>query len=291
MTAFQEMPARRDAAASGGEAESRPCAPGASLALEDPSALDERNRQLAHAGIARAEDLLVSRYRLSSRQEAFDLLRRTSQRFNIKLHILADVAVHAAAPSPNARSWLPGRPLGDAPALPALQGGVKQPAGHGAVLTAALHRALHITGAEMGNVQLVENGMLRMEKHTGLNRRFTDYFTFVEGSTTSCAQAAAEGRQVTVQDVAACATFDEGSRQTILQAGSRACHSVPLVSPSGAVLGMISSHHERPLGGLTGTQLNTLHDLGGQVARWLIWHRGTVARALNHLHAMATTRP
>ncbi|OIK29289.1 antitermination regulator [Streptomyces malaysiense] len=239
--------------------------------------------------MARAEDLLVARYRLSSRQEAFDLLRRTSQRFNIKLHTLADVAAQAPAPAPDARSWMPGRPRGTAPALPALSG-EGQPAGHGAVLMGALHRALHVTGARMGNVQLVENGMLRLEKHTGLNKRFTDYFAFVEASTTACARAAREARQLTVKDIAASDTFDEGSRQAILQTGSRACHSVPLVSPNGAVVGMISSHHESTLGDLTETQLNALHDLGGQVARWLIWHRGTVSGALNHLHALATSR-
>ncbi|MGM0347533.1 ANTAR domain-containing protein [Streptomyces sp. Adlamb9] len=281
MTADQETPVEHGEAVPDGAAEGRP------VGLDD--LLDERNQRLAHAGIARAEDLLLSRYRLSSREDAFDLLRRTSQRFNVKLHTLADVAVHAPAPARNAPGWMPRRPRGAAPALPALRG-EGQPVGQGAVLTAALHRALHITGAEMGNVQLVENGMLRMEKHTGLNKRFTDYFTFVEASTTSCARAAEEMRQVTVEDVAACDTFDEGSRQAILQTGSRACHSVPLVSPKGAVVGMISSHHEGTLGGLSDAQLNALHELGGQVGRWLIWHRGTVAGALDHLHALATSR-
>ncbi|WP_236576552.1 GAF domain-containing protein [Streptomyces sp. HF10] len=181
--------------------------------------------------------------------------------------------------------------FGAAPALPDLPAlrGEGKPVGQGAVLTAALHRAPHITGAEMGSVQLVENGMLRLEKHTGLNKRFTDHFTFVEHSTT-CAQAAAEARQVTVEDVAACDTFDEGSRRAILRAGSLACHSVPLISPKGAVVGMISSHHDKALGDLTGAQSNSLHELGGQVARRLVRHRGTVAGALNRLHALATTR-
>ncbi|MBW8792744.1 MAG: ANTAR domain-containing protein [Streptomyces sp.] len=261
---------------------------------EDPEqqAIDARNRKLARAGVARAERLLVASYRLSSDQEAFDLLRRASQRFNVKLHTLADTAVHLPAPEPGASSWVPSRPRPAAPplpALPALRGDERRPADEGAVLKAALHRTLRITGAEMGNVQLVQNGMLRMEHHTGLNGRFTDYFTFIDTSTTSCAQAAEQTRQVTVKDVAASDTFDEVSRRTILQTGSHACHSVPLLSPRGAVIGMVSSHHDRPLLHLTAAQSAALDQLGRQVGRWLVWHRNTtVVSALNHLHTTAT---
>ncbi|MYR19567.1 ANTAR domain-containing protein, partial [Streptomyces sp. SID6137] len=101
VTADQETPVEHEEAVPGGAAESRP--------VDLDGLLDERNQRLAHAGIARAEDLLLSRYRLSSREEAFDLLRRTSQRFNVKLHTLADVAVHAPAPARNAHSWMPRR--------------------------------------------------------------------------------------------------------------------------------------------------------------------------------------
>ncbi|KUN82225.1 antitermination regulator [Streptomyces bungoensis] len=244
---------------------------------------------MAHAGVARAEKLLTSRYRLSSEREAFDLLRRSSQKFNIKLHTLADVAIRLRGPAPGAPVWVPSRPQGPAPAIPVLGASGSRPESHSAVLTSALRQALRVTGAHMGNVQLVENGMLRMEKHVGLNRQFTDYFAFVEASTTSCAQAAEESRQVTVKDVAASDTFDEASREAILETGSRACHSTPLLSPNGTVIGMISSHHERPLHDLTPAQLTAMHDLGTQVGRWLLWHRNTaVLTALNHLHADAT---
>ncbi|MFF7969769.1 hypothetical protein [Streptomyces sp. NPDC007905] len=83
----------------------------------------------------------------------------------------------------------------------------------------------------------------------------------------------------------------EGSRQAILQAGSLACHSVPLLSPKGTVVGMISSHHERPLLDLAHAQLAALHNLGHQVGRWLLCYRNTVVLdALNHLHTTATSR-
>ncbi|MER6427816.1 GAF domain-containing protein [Streptomyces sp900105245] len=253
--------------------------------------VDERNRRLAHAGVARAEKLLVRHFRLSSKREAFDLLRSSSQKFNIKLHTLADVAVQLPAPKPDAPKWVPSTGGSAAPPVPALRAVGARFDNPGAVLTAALRRTLSVTGARMGNVQLVENGMLRMEKHVGVNRRFSDYFAFVGASTTSCAQAALDRRQVTVKDVAASDSFDDGSRQVILQTGSRACHSVPLLRPDGTVIGMISSHHEQPLHDLAPAQLTVLQELGSQVGRWLLWYRNTaVVTALNHLHASATSR-
>ncbi|MER7839082.1 ANTAR domain-containing protein [Streptomyces sp. NPDC096040] len=258
---------------------------------EEQRALDERNRRLARAGVTRAEELLLTYYRLSSREESFELLRDTSQRFNLKLHTLAAAVVRLPVPEATAPRWLAGRPHAGPPPLPLLHRNGTRPEGHGAVLDAALQRTLDITGTGMGNVQLVENRLLRMVRHTGLNRRFTDYFTFVDNGSTSCAQAAEEVRQVTVKDVGSCDTFDERSRQTILQAGSRACHSVPLVGPKGNVVGMISSHHERPLHELAPAQLSALEQLGGQVGRWLLWHHSTVVvDALNHLHVRATRR-
>ena len=133
------------------------------------------------------------------------------------------------------------------------------------MLKSTLRRVLHVTQTGMGNVQVLEHGMLRLERHTGLSREFTDFFAFVQDSTTSCARAAEEGRQVTVKDVAVAEIFDEDSRRTILRAGSRGCHSVPLTGPGGAVLGMVSSHHERPLLGFTRAQLDELEAVGEQV--------------------------
>ncbi|MEU2267511.1 hypothetical protein ABZ568_14055 [Streptomyces olindensis] len=48
--------------------------------------------------------------------------------------------------------------------------------------------------------------------------------------------------------------FTEPARRAILEAGSRACHSVPLTTASGLCVGMVSAHLYRPLRGLTTTQ-------------------------------------
>ncbi|MFD5558840.1 ANTAR domain-containing protein [Streptomyces sp. NPDC127068] len=249
---------------------------------------DLRNRTLARGAVAAAEDVLLKRYRLASRQEAFALLRAASQHHNVKLHTLADAVVRVPGPAPGADVWFPGRARNVPPALPwriDQDGPVQLPA----VLKGALHRVLDIAETDMGNVQLAEGGVLRMATHTGLGQHFTDYFAFVAGPTTSCAHAARHRRQVTVREVGTEELFDEDSRRVILRAGSRACHSVPLVSPLGALVGMVSSHHSRPLTGPSSVQLDALQETGTAVGRWLSWYRRTIVLdALEHLHARAS---
>lgn len=251
--------------------------------------LDARNRLFGHAGVADAQEILVDRYRLTSVQEALTLLKSASQRFNVKLHTLADAVVRTPAPDGDTVLWFPRRARHSPPRLPGLSLDRGSHGSQGAVMKATLNRVLSITQTPMGNVQLAGSGRLHLARHTGLNKYFTDFFAFVDAPTTACSQAAAERRQVTVTDVATAAVFDEASRHAILQTGSRAAHSVPLVSRAGAVLGMVSSHHERPLRGFTRAQLAALQQTGTDAGRWLSWHRSTVVLdALEHLHATAT---
>ncbi|CAM5709285.1 hypothetical protein STENM36S_03418 [Streptomyces tendae] len=250
--------------------------------------LDRRNRRLGHAGVARAQHILAGRYGLDCTDKAFELLKTTSQQSNIKLHTLADAVVRTPAPDQDVPAWFPGRARFSPPRLPGLLLEAGSRANQGAVLKAALHRVLTITQTPMGNVQLAESGRLHLARHTGLNKYFTDFFAFVDAPTTSCAQAAAARRQITVRDVATAAVFDEASRHAVLQAGSRAAHSIPLTNAEGAVLGMISSHHERPLAGFTRAQLTALQQAATDVSRWLSWHwRTVVLDALELLHAQA----
>ncbi|MGW6257044.1 ANTAR domain-containing protein [Streptomyces sp. NPDC055085] len=254
------------------------------------AALEERNRRLARAGVEAAQQLLASRYRLDTSQEGFELLRGASQRSNIKLHTLADAVVRVPGPIAGAARWFPRRRRLPAPGLPGLvSAGEEGSVSHGTVLDRGLRRVMHVTATGMGNVQLTEQGMLCLEKHVGLNRRFTEFFAFVGDSTTLCAQAAQTGHQSTVKDVEASDVFDDASRETILQTGSRAAHSLPIISPAGQVIGVVSSHHEQPLPGFSRPQLAALEATGAVVGRWLHWHRNTlVLDALEHLHATAS---
>ncbi|WP_138906899.1 GAF and ANTAR domain-containing protein [Streptomyces chryseus] len=248
---------------------------------------DLQGRVRTHPAIALAQGILIERYGLRELTEAFALMRHVSQRANIKLHQLADALSLVPGPDTGAHLWFPRR----APTLPPPLHGVdvEQGAGgnQGAVLGAALRRVLAIAGTDMGNLQLADRSGLRMEKHTGHPREFTDFFAFVDGPTTACSQAAADHEQVTVRDVATAEVFDEDSRRTILEAGSRACHSVPLIDVQ-SVRGIISSHHARPLAGFSRTQLQELQTTGQAVGRWLTWHRDTVVfDALEELHRLA----
>ncbi|MEU6826088.1 ANTAR domain-containing protein [Streptomyces atriruber] len=244
-------------------------------------------RARARPRIALAEGILVERYRLAHAQEAFRLLRRASQRANIKLHQLAAAVVRTPGPAPGAGVWLTGRVRLPEPGLAALGAGPLDAANQGAVLGAALRRVLTVTGTDMGNVQLLEDDVLRMAKHAGLPRHFTDYFAFVEGNT-SCSRAAEAGSQVTVKEVASSAGFDDETRRVILTSGSRACHSIPLLDDRAAVRGVISSHHARPLTGFTQAQLRALQDTGRTLGEWIRWHQDTVLLdALEDLHQLA----
>ncbi|MGW6062686.1 ANTAR domain-containing protein [Streptomyces sp. NPDC055189] len=245
----------------------------------------------ARTRIALAEGVLVERYRLANAEAAFTLLRQASQRANIKLHQLAAAVARTPGPAPGARVWLSGRAQHPIPDLAALEAGTLNAANQGEVLGAALQRVLTVTGTDMGNVQLVEDGVLRMAKHAGLSRQFTDYFAFVDGNT-SCARAAAASHQVTVKEVASSAGFDDETRRVILTAGSRACHSIPLVDDQDTVLGVISSHHASPLLGFTQAQLRALDATGRTLGSWIKWHQRTVLLdALEDLHQLAINSP
>ncbi|MGX1886844.1 GAF and ANTAR domain-containing protein [Streptomyces sp. NPDC055287] len=251
---------------------------------------DLQGRVRSHPAIALAQGVLMERYRLREFEAAFALMRHVSQRANIKMHHLAEVLTDVPGPDPDAQLWFPHRARNTPPPLPGVNVEPGARANQGAVLGGALRRVLTIAGTDMGNVQLADRSGLRLEKHTGHPREFTEFFAFVDGPTTSCSQAAAKQQQVTVKDVATAEVFDEESRRTILEAGSRACHSVPLIDHQQTVRGMVSSHHARPLAGFTRLQLQALHTTGLAVGRWLSWHRDTVVfDALEDLHRLART--
>jgi hypothetical protein len=120
---------------------------------------------LAHAAVAAAQGIRKERYRLASLEEGFELLRRTSQRHNVKLHTLADTVIRIAGPDERTAAGFPHRARAGAPRLPGLRlpGSTSPTAPQGAVLGAGLRRMLEITETAMGNVQLAEGGLLRLE--------------------------------------------------------------------------------------------------------------------------------
>ncbi|WP_233415012.1 ANTAR domain-containing protein [Streptomyces sp. N35] len=248
-----------------------------------------RARDRSRPAVAMAQGLLMERYRLRDADEAFVLLRHTSQRFNVKMRSLVDAVLTTARPDSMRELWFPGRVRQHPPLLPALDLNGDAPVHRSGVLRVVLSQVLAITGTDMGNVQLadpVARG-LRLEHHTGHSDDFVDYFAFVGETGTACGEAAAALALRTVRDVAVDPVFTDGARRTILQAGSRSVHSVPLIGADGSCVGMVSAHLAGPSGELAARQSALLTRIGHETGRWLAWYEETLVRdALEFLHAL-----
>ncbi|WP_216587665.1 ANTAR domain-containing protein [Streptomyces brasiliscabiei] len=250
-----------------------------------------RTRMESRPLIAQAQGMLRERYALPDAETAFALLQRSSQQHNVKLRALAEAAVSAPRPDGRSALWFPGRARLAEPPL-SFEEARRRRVGRGnrsEVLTAVLSQTLVVTGTGMGNLQIADRaeGGLRIERHTGHPEDFVDFFAHVGDEGTSCAKAAREVAQVTVQDVATDPVFTADARSAILHAGSRACHSVPLTTSSGLCVGMVSAHFARPQRGPTRAQLKALTVLGAEAGEWLAWYdRTVVLDALEHLHTL-----
>jgi PAS domain S-box-containing protein len=110
--------------------------------------------------------------------------------------------------------------------------------------------AIAITKADKGNLQLREtsSGMLKIAAHKGFDQPFLDFFAAVgEGEGAACGHALRERGRTIVEDVTNSEIFkNQESLAVLLAAGVHAVQSTPLVSTSGTVLGMISTHFNHP---------------------------------------------
>lgn len=107
-----------------------------------------------------------------------------------------------------------------------------------------LNVAIEISGADKGNIQLFDSGsgLLSKTNEAGFNPSFAE--TFPDGVKPSVSNVAFETQQrVVVEDVRQSALFvGSPSLNAMNKAGVRAVQSTPLVSSSGTVLGVISTH-------------------------------------------------
>ncbi|MBO8187354.1 ANTAR domain-containing protein [Streptomyces spirodelae] len=273
-------------------ASSASSAPPAELVRLREEVRNLRAKVRTHPLISRAQGILEERYRLPDDRAAFALLEASSQRFNVRLRTLASAVVTVPPPRSYDHEWFPHRerltapPLAFAPQLRAATANTAE------VLSAVLRHSMEVAETGMGNVQLVDpvTGDLRIEKHHGLDDDFLEFFDRVGKDGTACAQASQQVTRVTVTDVAADDLFDEASRDAVLAAGSRGCHSTPLTVPSGQVEGVVSTHHERPVRALSAAQARALDEMGVQAGRWLEWYQRTVVLdALEDLHFTGST--
>jgi PAS domain S-box-containing protein len=112
-----------------------------------------------------------------------------------------------------------------------------------------LDAAMSILRADFASIQMLypergANGELRLLGHRGFSTEAAKRWEWVRPFTrTTCGQALRTGKRVFVSDVRNC-DFMAGSEdlESYLSAGIHAVQTTPLVSRSGALLGMVSTH-------------------------------------------------
>ncbi|WP_128374403.1 GAF and ANTAR domain-containing protein [Streptomyces cavernae] len=249
-----------------------------------------RGKARSHPLISQAQGILQERYRLPDADVAFLLMRGSSQRHNVKLRSLAAAVVSAPRPEAGAQQWFPRRARRPSPTLRFLPGTRPDRLHRSTVLRTVLASALAVTDTEMGNLQLVDQGLggLRLEEQRGFSAEFLDFFALVDDKRTTCALAAERGVRVT-SEIATEPVFSEPAREVILATGSRVAHSVPMMGGSGHCVGVFSLHQPGPLRDLTDSQARQLEGIAAQAGRWLEWHQRTVVLdALEDLHREAS---
>jgi GAF domain-containing protein len=116
------------------------------------------------------------------------------------------------------------------------------------VLDCLLSRSLEITGADLGNIQLMDwkTGYLTIAAQYGFNSEFLSFFRRVKAEDGSaCGRALRQRRTILIEDVLLDQEFAR-CRDIVLQAGVRAVQSTPLISSSGAFMGVLSTHFPGP---------------------------------------------
>ena len=118
-----------------------------------------------------------------------------------------------------------------------------------ACLKEILNVALEISGAEKGVIQLldVESGALTIETQTGFDEPFLTFFANVEDGETIWRTAMNSHQRVIVEDVRESELFAAKQwLEKLSDAGVRAVQSLPLMSSSGKMLGIMSTHFSEP---------------------------------------------
>jgi len=114
------------------------------------------------------------------------------------------------------------------------------------IFDTVLERGLELTGAAFGNIQTMnwQTGCLEIAVQRGFQQEFLKFFERVGADDQSvCAHALRVRGQVFIEDVSSDKDFSPLSREIVLNAGVCAVLSTPIVSSSGAFIGMLSTHY------------------------------------------------
>jgi len=126
---------------------------------------------------------------------------------------------------------------------------VREGGDFGKNLDAVVDAAIAITGAQKGNLQLLDRttGVLTIAAQRGFGDAFLKFFASVRDDASACAAAMKSGERVIVEDVRESEVFaGQPSKKVLLDADVRAVTSTPLLASTGNLLGMISTHFAKP---------------------------------------------
>jgi PAS domain S-box-containing protein len=122
------------------------------------------------------------------------------------------------------------------------RGGVSEPE----CLQRLLEVAISLTGADKGTIQLLdsESGVLKIAAQRGFSARFLEFFAEVDGpDAASCGVAMALRQRTVVANVSVSPIFAaQTALDVLLGEGVCAVQSTPLLSSTGSMLGMVSTH-------------------------------------------------
>jgi PAS domain S-box-containing protein len=116
------------------------------------------------------------------------------------------------------------------------------------LLDEILNASIRLLKADFGNIQLYDPNTknLRIVAQRGFKQDFLDYFECVRlGDQSACSQAMQRGERVVIEDIEADPSYAP-HRAIAASAGYRAVQSTPLLSRSGELLGMLSTHFHQP---------------------------------------------
>jgi len=128
-----------------------------------------------------------------------------------------------------------------------LSGRLLGAAGLQPLLQEVMDAAVAIMAANRGTLQLLEGNLLRILAHHGHQQPFLEFFASAENRASACGEATRRGQRVVVPDIEQSPLFaGTPSLQVLRDAGVRAIQSTPMVSRTGALLGILTTHWGMP---------------------------------------------
>ncbi len=117
------------------------------------------------------------------------------------------------------------------------------------IYTETLDAALAITHADKGNIQLWDKDArgLKILAQQGFKESFLRHFACITEERGSCGQAYRNLRRIIVEDIATSPIFiGTPDLKILLREGIKAVQATPLISSSGKVVGILSTHYTAP---------------------------------------------